>query len=173
MRLPLPQLGFKSADPTSVRWIRTLWDRLSPLPGGNQLFSRLLGRRIPYTGSIHPQVLQLAPGFATIQMKDQRSLRNHLDSVHAIALTNLAELTGNAALAYSLPDDARFIVTELTMRYLKKARGTITARCQCPPVTTNERKAYSLEVQLFDPQNELVAVGTLQSLVGPLKKPAG
>lgn len=172
MRLPLPHLEFKSADPTSVRWIRTLWDRMSPLPGGSQLFSRLLGRRIPYTGSIHPQVLQLGPGFAIIQMKDHRSLRNHLDSVHAIALTNLAELTGNAALAYSLPEDARFIVTEFTMRYLKKARGTITARCQCTPVTSNERKAYPLEVQLFDPGNELVATATLHSLVGPLKKAA-
>src|SRR6187549_2537658 len=131
MRLPLTNRDKKEADPTSVRWIRTLWDQLSPLPGGNQVFSRLLSMRIPYTGSIKAEVLRLAPGYASIQMRDRRTLRNHVNSVHAIALTNLAELTGNAALAYSLPEDARFIVTELTMRYLKKARGTIAARCQC------------------------------------------
>lgn len=170
MRLPLPHREPKDSDPTSVRWIRTLWDQLSPLPGGNQVFSRLLGMRIPYTGSIRPEVLRLAPGYASIQMKDRRLLRNHVNSVHAVALCNLAELTGNAALAYGLPDDARFIVTELSMRYLKKARGTISARCQCLPITSNERKAYPLEVQLFDAQGDLVAVATLQTLVGPVKK---
>lgn len=170
MRLPLTKRDPKETDPTSVRWIRTLWDQLSPLPGGNQVFSRLLGMRIPYTGSIKPEVLRLAPGYASVQMRDRRALRNHVNSVHAVALMNLAELTGNAALAYSLPEDARFIVTELSMRYLKKARGTIAARCQCTPVTSNERQAYPLEVQLFDPQGDLVAVATLQTLVGPIKK---
>lgn len=169
MRLPLTKRAPKD-DPTSVRWIRTLWDQLSPLPGGNQVFSRLLALRIPYTGSIKPEVLRLAPGFASAQMRDRRGLRNHVNSVHAIALINLAELTGNAAVAYGLPDDARFIVTELSMRYLKKARGTITARCQCEPVTSNERKAYPLEVQLFDAHGDLVAVATMQTLVGPVKK---
>jgi uncharacterized protein (TIGR00369 family) len=170
MRLPLTKRDGKETDPTSVRWIRTLWDQLSPLPGGNQVFSRLLAMRIPYTGSIKAEVLRLAPGYASIQMRDRRALRNHVNSVHAIALTNLAELTGNAALAYSLPEDARFIVTELSMRYLKKARGTIAARCQCPPILTNERQAYPLEVQLFDPQGDLVAVASIQTLVGPVKK---
>jgi uncharacterized protein (TIGR00369 family) len=169
MRLPFPKSAESSSDPTSVHWIRTLWDQLSPLPGGNRIFSRLLGMRIPYTGSIRPEVLRLAPGFANIQIKDRAALRNHVQSVHAVALCNLAELTGNAALAYELPPDARFIVTELTMRYLKKARGTIAARCQCEPVTTNERKAYTLEVQLFDAHGELVATATMQTLVGPIK----
>lgn len=169
MRLTLPHLESKPSDPSSVRWIRTLWDQLSPLPGGNQVFSRLLGMRIPYTGSIRAEVLRLGPGYASIQMKDRRSLRNHVNSVHAVALTNLAELTGNAALAYSLPEDARFIVTELTMRYLKKARGTISARCQCTPVTTNDRQAYPLEVQMFDAHGDVVAIATIQTLVGPTK----
>lgn len=173
MRLPFPKSNETSSDPTSVHWIRTLWDQLAPLPGGNRIFSRLLGMRIPYTGSIRAEVLRLAPGYASIQMKDRPALRNHVQSVHAIALSNLAELTGNAALAYDLPADARFIVSELTMRYLKKARGTISSRCQCQPVTTNERKAYTLEVQLFDSHGDLVATATMQTLVGPIKPSGG
>jgi uncharacterized protein (TIGR00369 family) len=174
MRLPFPKqpkakTNDPTSDPTSVHWIRTLWDKLAPIPGGNLIFSRLLGMRIPYTGSIRADVLRLGPGYASLQLKDRPSLRNHVQSLHAVALCNLAELTGNAALAYDLPPDARFIVTELTMRYLRKARGTISARCQCQPVTSNERRAYTLEVQLFDAQDELVATATMQTLVGPIK----
>ena len=65
-------------------------------------------------------------------MADRRAVRNHLDCVHAIALANLAELAGNVALAYSLPDDARFIVSGMEIEYLKKARGMITAIGESP-----------------------------------------
>jgi len=39
---------------------------------------------------------------------------------------------GNVALAYSLPDDGRFIVSGLEIEYVKKARGTITAIGESP-----------------------------------------
>ena len=68
----------------------------------------------------------LRAGYAEVVMQDKRAVRNHLDCVHAIALANLAELAGNVALAYSLPDDARFIVSGIEIEYVKKARGTIT-----------------------------------------------
>ena len=112
--------------------IRQAWDLLSRLPGGKAVFSRLVGRMAPYTGTIHAQVTVLRAGYAEVAMADRRAVRNHLDCVHAIALANLAELAGNVALAYSLPDDARFIVSGMEIEYVKKARGTITRHRRGP-----------------------------------------
>ena len=106
-------------------------------------------------------------GFARVELDDRRKLRNHLRSVHAVALVNLAELTGNLALSYSLPDDARFIVTGLTIDYVKKARGTITGTSECPVPTTSERHEYEVPVVMTDSSGEVVARATLRSLVGP------
>jgi len=41
--------------------MRRAWQVLHGLPGGRWLFSRLLGRMIPYTGSIRPEVLTVPP----------------------------------------------------------------------------------------------------------------
>ena len=153
----------------SAAWIRRSWELASSVPGGRKIYNRFLGAAIPYTGSIGAEVLSLEDGFALVRMRDHRFVRNHLGSVHAIALCNLAELTGNAALASALPDDARFIVTRLDMRYLKKARGAITASCHTQPSFTSERQEVPLSVELHDEDGVLVARADLYSLIGPLK----
>ncbi|MFO0725337.1 MAG: DUF4442 domain-containing protein [Myxococcota bacterium] len=150
--------------------VRELWDRLHGWPGGKALFSRITGSAAPYTGTIGAEVVELRRGFSKVTMRDRRAVRNHLNSVHAVALVNLAELTGNVALAYSMPDDARFIVAGLSIDYLKKARGTITGICECPVPETNARQEYSVVVRMENEAGEEVARATLKSLVGPKKE---
>lgn len=147
--------------------LRDAWDRLSPLPGGDRVFSRLVGRMAPYTGTIRARVVQLERGHSRVVMRDRPFLRNHLRSVHAVALANLAELTGNVALVYSMPDDARFIVAGMTFDYVKKARGPIEGRCTCPVPTTAERREYEVPVTLHDATGEVVVRASLRTLVGP------
>ena len=147
--------------------LRDLWNLLSGMPGGKRVFSRLVGRMAPYSGTIHATVTVLRAGHAEVQMHDRRSVRNHLDCVHAIALANLAELAGNVALMYSLPDDARFIVSGIDIEYVKKARGTITAVGESPVPRSAARAQVDVPVTLRDAAGEQVARAVLHSLVGP------
>ena len=150
--------------------IRDAWKTLGRLPGGKVLFSRLVGRMAPYTGTIHATVTVLRDGHAEVEMRDRPELRNHLKSVHAVALANLAELTGNIAMAYSMPDDARFIVAGMSLDYVKKARGTITGVCDCPVPRSAGRTEYPVQVSLRDAGGDEVVRATLRTLVGP-KRP--
>ncbi|MCH9687579.1 MAG: DUF4442 domain-containing protein [Deltaproteobacteria bacterium] len=150
-----------------VNLVRQMYDRMHGLPGGRQLFSRLVGRMAPYTGTIGAEVLELRSGFARVQLADRRKVRNHLRSIHAVALVNLAELAGNLALSYSLPDDARFIVAGLSIEYVKKSRGTITAISECTVPTSNAREEFAVPVTMTNAEGEVVATATLRSLVGP------
>ena len=152
--------------------VREAWNLVAGLPGGKALFSKMIGRMAPYTGTIGARITTLRPGFCQAQLPDRKEVRNHLASVHAVALVNLAELAGNAALAYSLPDDGRFIVAGLSIEYLKKARGTITATSECPIPTSNARAEYEVPVVMTDPSGEVVARATLRSLVGPKRSAA-
>lgn len=164
MPLSLSPQRLRSMGPGA--WIREGWQRASRIPGGRLVFSRLLGVAIPYTGSIGAEVVTIEPGYAKVQLDERRAIRNHLQSVHAIALANLGELTGNLALACALPDDGRFIVTKLSIAYEKKARGRIIAECRCEPPTSSERREYELTVKLRDASGVDVATVILTTLVG-------
>ena len=146
--------------------IRDNWD-LHSLPGGKAAYSRLIGMLAPYTGTIGGRVEELRDGYARCTLRDRRKVRNHLRSVHAIALVNLAELTGNLALGYSMPSDARFIPTGIDIRYIKKARGTITGVAECPIPDTSESQTFIVPVTLMNDAGETVAEVTLTTLVGP------
>lgn len=152
---------------TDRNGIRDLWDKLEGYPGGKRLFSKLIGRAAPYTGTIDGRVLELRQGFSKVELRDRHGVRNHLSSVHAIALANLAELAGNLALVYSMPDDARFIVAGMTLDYLKKARGTLTATCEAPAIKNNAKHEYSVPVTVFDAASNPCVKATLRTLVGP------
>ena len=149
--------------------VRQLWDKLSALPGGKLLFSKAVGKAAPYTGTIGAVVLELRPGYARVQMKDRKKVRNHLNSVHAIALMNLAEATTGLAMTSGLPDGARGILKGLRIEYLKKARGLLTAECHVAVSESTERREFEIQGDITDTSGEVVARAVATWLVGPAK----
>lgn len=135
-----------------------LWRQFAPLPGGRWLFSRLLGILIPYTGSIGARVEELQPGHARVTLRERRAVRNHLGSIHALALANLGEVTSGLATIMALPPGTRSIVTGLSIDYLKKARGTLTAESRVTvPAVINASTDLVVACDIRDAGGDVVA----------------
>jgi acyl-coenzyme A thioesterase PaaI-like protein len=147
--------------------LRRRWRRLSGLPGGPWLFSRLLGRVAPYTGTLGACVEQLAPGFCRVRLRDRRRVRNHLCSIHAMALANLGEMVTGLALMNSLPDQARGILTGFQVEYLRKARGTLRAESRCTIPPDNAERDVELAGEIRDAGGEVVARCRARWRIGP------
>lgn len=102
-----------------------LFRRLGGSAPGRWLYSRLICWRAPYFASIAPRIEQLEPGRCVATLRQRRRVQNHLGTVHAIALCNLAEFVGGLATDATIPDSARWIPKGMTVRYLKKATGVL------------------------------------------------
>ncbi len=150
--------------------LQRAWRLLSPWPGGKFLFSKLIGWLAPYTGTVKAQVVELRKGYCKVQMRDRRSVRNHLHSIHAIALLNLAEIASGVGMIYSMPPGARGILAGFSIEYLKKGRGLLTAESECAPPLTNERQEFLVKATIKNEAGEIVAVAQAKWLVGPEKK---
>ena len=131
----------------------------------------MLGRMVPYTGALGARVEELEPGHARVTLRDRRGVRNHLGSVHAIALANLAEVTSGLAMLTSLPENARGIVVHIGVEYFKKARGTLTAECRCTAPSGIE-ETITVTANVMNPAGEIVARTQVQWLIRPAQSPA-
>ncbi len=150
-----------------VERLRTTWRRLSARPGGKWLFSKLFSRFIPYSGTVAPEILELSPGRAVIAIGDRRIVRNHLRSIHAVALANLGEMSTGLALGFGMPAGSRSILVRLSCEYLKKARGRLVATAEAPAVASAETRDYEVTSVLRDGTGDVVARTVAVWKVGP------
>ena len=144
----------------------SLWRTLRPLPGGRWLFARAFAHSVPYSASTRPTVLRLDPGHAEVSIPDRRANRQHLGSVHAIALMNVAEMASGLAMTAGLPAGVRGIVREMRMEYLKKARGTITAVSRVTIPTVTGDLDFDVTADCLDASGTVVARATVRWRLG-------
>jgi len=146
------------------------WETLRTKPGGKFLFSFLIGRVVPYSGSIGASVEELRPGYACLTLKDRRKVRNHLGSIHAISLANLGELTTGLAAMAGMPANTRGILRGLEVSYEKKARGRLTSTCSSQVVAPETNTEYSMQAEIRDESGDIVARITTLWIIGPEKR---
>ncbi|MEE2755273.1 MAG: DUF4442 domain-containing protein [Myxococcota bacterium] len=147
--------------------LMSFWRKAQTIPGGRRIFSRLAGRMAPYTGTIKALVEELSPGYARLTMADRKAIRNHLESVHAIALVNFIEKTTGMAMVSQFPSGMRGIVTHIEVDFVKKARGLLSAECRAPTLKSASREQYIVSTNVTDAEGHIVAHGRATWLVGP------
>ena len=140
-----------------ISQLLTYWQWLSKKPMGRWLFNRIIRFINPYTGSLKANVIALDSGYAKLELKDRRSIRNHLHSIHAIALTNLGEFTSGLALISLFSERMRGIPVDIHVEFFKKARGTLQAECTAQLPFFEEEINHTVVANIMNAEKEQVA----------------
>jgi acyl-coenzyme A thioesterase PaaI-like protein len=101
-----------------------------------------------------------------IEVLDRHVIRNHLDSIHAIALANIGELTSGLAMSAALPPDVRGIVTAIRTEYQKKARGRLVAESRCAVPSVSGNVEHDVVAEVRDEAGDVVARTTVTWRLG-------
>ena len=151
-----------------------LHDRMRRWPAGQWLFSRAICFKAPYFASIRPRITVLEPGRCEAVLRHRRAVTNHLGTVHAIALCNLAELAGGMVTEASLPDGMRWIPKGVTVECRKTAVGTMrgVATPAIPVVAADTGYELPVVVDVTDPAGDIVFRATIAMWLSP-KPPRG
>ena len=149
-----------------------LWNKVSALPTGKWTFTRMLCLKAPYFSSISPLFEELKPNFCKISIKKKRAVLNHIGTVHAIAMCNMAELAGGTMTEVTVPTSHRWIPKGMTVEYLKKAETDLVAIATPVKQHYDWDKAgeYLVNVDVLDQQNEKVFHATITMWVSKKKK---
>lgn len=148
--------------------LRKIWDKAKTMPKGKEMVAKTIGMLAPYTGNLNIKILDLNNMNCRVQLKDRRSVRNHLKSIHAAALMNFSESASGLLLMYSLPDTHRAILVKFDIEYIKKARGIITAECELPKrLTFDKEEKLVLTSLVRNSDGDVVAKANAHWLVSP------
>ena len=135
----------------------SIWNRLGGSSVGRWLFAKVICRKAPYFSSIKPRFLRFGPGACEVSLKKRRAVLNHLGTVHAIAVCNLAELGGGLAVDAALPETHRWIPKGMTVVYIKPATTDLTAIAICTlPEELPDSSDQVVTVDVRDTSNTVV-----------------
>jgi len=157
------------SDP-NIPKVLELYRNFARFPMGKWLFSKLVCFRAPYFASIAPRFLELGPGAALVSMRNRRRVRNHIGTVHAIAICNLCELAAGTMTEASMPRGMRWIPKGMTVEYLAPARTDLEASATIPgPVVPGDAFDLPVTTEVRDRQGTVVVRAVIKMWISPKK----
>jgi len=147
-----------------------LWKALSNKPGGRWLATQAICIKAPYFRSIKPLLTKVEPGCVELELKKRWSVTNHINTVHAIAMCNAAELAGGLCLDVSLDADHRWIPAGMTVKYQKMAKTDLRAVCKVDKYDWSGKQDVIMPVCVYDTHGEEVFHADITMRVSPKKK---
>lgn len=111
-----------------------IYNFLANWPLGGYVFDALIGIFAPYSASTTPHVEALSKTTCTVSIEERPWLKNPFNSVHAVALTNIGELSSGLLMMTAMqhsPFKMKGIPTKFEVEFFKKAKGKVYATSTC------------------------------------------
>ncbi|MBT8233368.1 MAG: DUF4442 domain-containing protein [Saprospiraceae bacterium] len=153
-----------------MNFILETYNKLKDQEGGLKQFSDTVCEITPYFKTIDPLVIELRPGFGKWSMKKVKSVENHLGTVHAIAMCNLAEVVAGLTTEVSVPSHKRWIPVGMEVQYLKKAKTDLVGSCFFENIDWETIEILKVPVVIRDEDDQEVVKALISMKISDKKK---
>ncbi len=146
-----------------------VWNKFNTTAFGRGLVSYILCLKAPYFRTIKPTLTRVEAGHVEATFKKRWGVTNHINTVHAIAMCNAAELVGGLCLDVSLDANHRWIPAGMTVQYLKMAKTNLRAVCKVDSYDWQGKQEVIMPVSVYDTNNVEVFHADITMHVSPKK----
>ncbi|MDD9347144.1 hotdog fold domain-containing protein, partial [Mumia sp.] len=95
-----------------------MYERLTTLPLGGRLFDLAFSLKAPYFRTVRPRIRQMRPHRAELVLPKRWAVKNHIGTVHAIAVCNGLEAAMGLLAEATVPDGYRWLPKGMDVSYL-------------------------------------------------------
>jgi acyl-coenzyme A thioesterase PaaI-like protein len=100
---------------------------LVPAPLRQHARNFVLRRAVPFTGTARLDFAVMTPEKVEIAIANERRVQNHIQGVHAAAMTLLAETATGMVVGMNVRDDALPLAKELRVQFKRRTQGDMRA----------------------------------------------
>jgi acyl-coenzyme A thioesterase PaaI-like protein len=122
------------------------------------LVTQVFSRTVPFVGTSRIKIEELSESRVVMTIANKRRVQNHIKTVHAAAMTLLAESATGILMGMNVPDDKYLVVKSLHVDFQKKASGDMKAFALLTPeqvhaAQTDAEGEIMVEVHVTDVNN--------------------
>lgn len=100
------------------------------LPSGarSTILSKAFGKVVPYVGTTGVYYETVEPNQVIVSLKNDKNVQNHIGSIHAVAVTLLAETATGFILGLNLPSDRMLLIKSYSVNFYRPLKkGQVAA----------------------------------------------
>lgn len=115
---------------------------------GRLLFSAAYMARVPYFRSVRPVVQIMEPHRAAVRIRRRRATKNHIGTLHAIAVANGLEAAMGLLAEATVPEGQRWIPAGIELDYRAKTPGDVLCLAETEPADWDRPTPFRLDVRV-------------------------
>ncbi len=144
-----------------------MYQRITALPKGDWIFSRLFGMKAPYFRTIKMRVTAMEPHKGELVLPKRRAVHNHIGTVHAIAVCNGLEAAMGLLAEATVPAGHRWLPKGMDVKYLAKSTTDLVCTASTTEADWAQAPDVPVTVRATRADGTVVVEGTIHLWVTP------
>lgn len=140
-----------------------------------QMLNAFIGNQVKFLATTDTIIEEMTVHKAVVSIANQSKVQNHIGTVHAAAMSLVAETATGMVLSMNIPDEKVQVAKSMFIKFIKPAKGNLVATAtltdeQIEIIRTIEKGEIQIPVQVIDEEGKEPLIAEIVWAWFPTKK---